>query len=99
MTIAGADVARRDAVHWVIPRRRPRKSGDPKTIAAAAGIAKRYAEHWERAARHHPFDPLQKDADWFAAAAKAAYWRNLEKEIRSMAPMPSPKPRTTQRRP
>jgi hypothetical protein len=59
---------------------------DPEapTIAAAADVAKRYAEHWEREARVHPFDSLQQDADWFPAEAKAAHWRILEKEIRSL---------------
>ena len=76
-------------------RGRPRKTFDPKTIAAAADVAKRYAEHWEREARGHLFDPLQKDADWFPAEAKAAHWRILEKEIRSMA---DAKPCTTERR-
>jgi hypothetical protein len=78
-----------------MPRGRPRKTFDPKTMAAGADVARRHAEHWEREARDHPFDPLQKDADWFPAAAKAGHWRILEKEIRSMA---DAKPCTTERR-
>jgi hypothetical protein len=93
--IAGADVARRDAVHWAMPRRRPRKAGDEKTIAGAADVAKRYAEYWERAAHGHPFNPFDKDADWFVPAGTAAYWRDLERQIRSMA---GTKPKTTRRR-
>jgi len=78
-----------------MPRGRPRKTFDPKTIAAAADVAKRYAEHWEREAGGHALDSEQQEADWFPAAAKAAHWRILEKEIRSMA---DAKPCTTERR-
>lgn len=78
-----------------MPRGGPRKTFDPKTIAAAADVARRYAEHWEREARGHALDPEQEDADWFPAAAKAGHWRVLEKEIRSMA---DAKPSTTERR-
>ena len=78
-----------------MPRGRPRKTFDAKTIAAAADVARRYAEHWERAAGGHALDPEQQDADWFPAAAKAGHWRILEQEIRSMA---EAKPSTTERR-
>jgi hypothetical protein len=68
-----------------MPRGRPRKTYDPATIKAAADLAKGYAEHWEREARGNRLDPEQQDADWFPAAAKAAHWRILEREIRGMA--------------
>jgi hypothetical protein len=69
-----------------MPRGRPRKALDPKTIEAAADLAKSYAEHWERQTaqtarpRRRPTDD-----DYWDAKTKAGHWRIIEKAIRGLA--------------